>query len=254
MEGAEGVEGDVNLIERHAHIDIFSPFNQGKYESCVLATILYGMALVSDPPISTASDLPSISYSYYKSRKTEDKRCCNEHLCDYACGSIITLGLQIAEGGVVSRTFWPEEEADSTVYVKRFLKDPTMGSSTRHYLQKYEILDATPESVVRSLDRGCPVVVNIRVFEAQHDFFSQVKGEGTSVYSSIYSLPRASGNPREMGHCVLVVGYSAKHRSFLTRNSFGHAWGFVGDFNIPFSQIEPWQVYKAIAICKSVIK
>lgn len=244
----------MNLVSTHAHREIFVPYNQGRNESCVLVTILYGMALVSNPSISTEQDLPSINYSYYKSRKAEKNRCCKGDHCDYACGSIITLGLQIAEKGIVPRKCWPEEYPDNKEYIKRFKRDPTMGSPTLHFLEEYDVLDVTPERVIQSLDKGYPVVANIRVFDTQHDFFSLVKGEGTGVYSSVYTLPKATGQPRELGHCVLIIGYSTKNKSFRVRNSFGPGWGYGGDFNIPYSQFEPHQVYKAVSICKSTIK
>lgn len=244
----------MNLVGRHDHPELFTPFNQGRNESCVLVTILYGMSLVQNPPIRDNSEMPSINYAYYKSRKNEKDRCCKGDHCDYACGSVISLGLKIAEGGVVPRSSWPEEYPDSKEYIKRFKKDLTMGSKYLHYLNGYDVLDVNPQSVVESLNQGYPVVANIRVFDQQHDFFTHVKGEGTSVYSPVYSLPKATGQPRELGHCVLIIGYSKENQSFRARNSFGTGWGYRGDFNIPFDQFEPWQVYKAISITGSTIK
>lgn len=217
----------------------------------MLVTILYGMALIADPTIMTEQDLPSICYSYYKSRKAEKDRCCKGDHCNYACGSVISLGIKIAEQGVVSRKFWPEEYPDDKRYIKKFKKDPTMGSSELLRLKGYDVLDIDPNQVINSLDRGFPVVANIRVFDQQYDFFSNVRGEGTSVYHPVYSLPKAKGDPRELGHCILIIGYSKRYQSFRARNSFGSEWGYHGDFNVPFSQLEPWQVYKAISISKA---
>ena len=248
----DGYGGDVDLIRQHPYPKVFEPYSQGKSESCVLVTILYGMALVFKPTIHTINNLPSINHAYYKSRREEKDRCCKGDRCNYACGSVISLGLKIAEQGVVSRNEWPDEYPDDKRYIKQFKKDVTMGAPFLYFLKDYEVLDVNSEAIENALDKGFPVVANIRVFEDQYNFFKGVphagKRTGSSVYDLVYSFPKARGNPRELGHCVLITGYSRRNRSFRSRNSFGSGWGFNGDFNFPYSQIEPWQVYKAVAI------
>lgn len=57
-----------------------------------------------------------------------------------------------------------------------------------------------------------------------------------NVYNKRFSLPPPQGKSTDMGHCVVVVGYSDLYGAFQVQNSAGPSWGAHGFFNIPYAR------------------
>jgi len=278
-------EGNLILDAARAHgIDpgVFEAFNQADSESCVAASIGYGLVLVAlaqnDPRtlafVKAHRDVPSINYAYHKMRQLECRRsrqCSCGPFCADTCnadsGSLVSVGLEIFEEGVPPATVWPEDRPDDKRLAKLAEKDPRMGADHLFYLDTFRPIDTSALDVLEALREGQPVVINLRVWSNQKTFFthgapSYVRGYGANnmaktvdPYNDAYRLPPASGpTPENYGHCLLIYGYSLDHQAFLVRNSFGPDWGYMGDFSIGFDQVTPSQIFQTVALTSASTK
>lgn len=260
---------------------IFSAFNQAASESCVAASLAYGLIMValasSDPGtlafVKRHQDVPSVNYAYHKMRQLECKRngqcscgpMCSS-TCNADCGSLVSVGLEIFEEGVPPSTVWPEDKPDDRRLVKLSNKDPRMGASHLFYLETFHPLDANALDILAALRKGQPVVINLRVWDNQKTFFTKgapsfLRAYGSrangnvNAYNEAYRLPASSGpTPENYGHCLLIYGYSLAHQAFLVRNSFGPSWGFMGDFSMGFDQVSPSQIFQTVALTSAKTK
>jgi len=254
------------------HPSVFRAFNQRDSESCVAASIAYGLILValvaSDPGtvrfVKLHRDVPSVNFAYHKMRQLECKRTgqcscgpmCSD-TCNADCGSLVSIGLEIFEEGVPPATSWPEDRPDDKSLAKQCEKDPRMGASHLFYLTKFHPIEANALDVLNALRNGHAVVINLRVWPNQKVFFTSsspayLRSRGspeTNVFLDAFRLPRAKGPPPEnYGHCLLIYGYSLDHQAFMVRNSFGPAWGYMGDFSIGFDQVSPDQIFQTVVL------
>lgn len=273
-----------NLIEqatREHGVDpqVFRAFNQADSESCVAASIGYGLVLVAltnnDPGtlvfVKRHRDVPSVNYAYHKMRQLECKRTgqcacgpsCSD-TCNADCGSLVSVGLEIYEEGVPPSFVWPEDNPDDKRLARLAKKDPRMGADHMFYLDTFHPIETSALDVLEALRKGQPVIINLRVWSNQKTFFttgapSYVRGYGfggsVNAYHEAYRLPPGNGpTPENYGHCLLIYGYSLDHRAFLVRNSFGPSWGYMGDFSIGFDQVNPSQIFQTVVLTSASTK
>ncbi len=210
-----------------------------------------------------------MNYAYHKMRQLECKRTgqcscgpmCSD-TCNADCGSLVSVGLEIFEEGVPPSTLWPEDRPDDKALAKVVKKDPTMGASHLFYLKTFHPVEPNGLDALAALREGHAIVINLRVWSNQKEFFtsgapsfiraygSQAYGSNkASAYSPVYRLPPKSGpTPENYGHCLLIYGYSLDHQAFLVRNSFGPGWGYYGDFSLGFDQVTPEQIFQMVVL------
>ncbi|MBP7678681.1 MAG: C1 family peptidase [Thermoanaerobaculia bacterium] len=129
-----------------------------------------------------------------------------------------------ARTGVCSEKLWPWRPG-------RFAEKPARRCFTEARTRRA----VTYHRVPRELDhlRGClaqgfPFTLGISVHER---FESRAVRETGRV-----PMP-ARGERTLGGHAVLAVGYDARSRRFLVRNSWGRRWGMAGYFTLPFDYL-----------------
>lgn len=248
--------------------NVFRPFDQKHSESCVAASISYGVMILAVlsglcTPESHA-DVPSVNYTYHMMRKMEceqNGQCscgpgCGD-VCNADCGSLVSIGLDVFEKGVPPSLVWPEDKPDDRTLVKQLKKDPWLGSTFVYVLETFRPVEIDPDAVKKVIIDGYPVVLNLKIWSNQRPFFkvsslsrmSDNMSHNHNVFDDAFRLPVADGpDPENYGHCVLVVGVSRDGMSFVVRNSFGQNWGFDGNFSIGYDQITPRQIFHAVVL------
>lgn len=270
---------DINLIDMIVSNlpfsrGVFRPFDQKRSESCVAASVAYGvmiLAVLSGSCIPESHmDVPSVNYAYHMMRKMEceqNGQCscgpgCGD-VCNSDCGSLVSIGLDVFEKGVPPSLVWPEDKPDDRKRVKQSKQDTWLGAKYVYVLEKFKPLDIDPSSVEKAIMDGYPVILNLKVWSAQRPFFNSTISSLLSnnisqhytVFDDAFRLPEASGpDPENYGHCVLVIGVSKNRMSFVIRNSFGQNWGFGGDFSMGYDQISPRQIFNAVVLERAVTK
>lgn len=143
-------------------------------------------------------------------------------------------GAQIRDGikavrsyGVCRETLWPYTEANA--FVKPH--DECFTEAAHHKMLYAYRVDNSPgvNQILRSIIHGYPVVFGMSVYES---FMSNHVAN-----TGIVPMPK----PYESivgGHCMDIVGYNLKNRTYRVRNSWGLEWGMSGHCDIPMDMLE----------------
>lgn len=160
--------------------------------------------------------LPSRLFVYYNERAMEGT-------VGSDAGAQIRDGFKsIAKQGVCPENEWPYVVAD-------FKKKPKAGCYThalKHQALAYERVDQDLNHMKACLANGFPFVFGFTVFES----FTKVKSDGMVPMPSLFEGVIG-------GHAVLCVGFDARKKRFIVRNSWGPRWGDKGDCYMPFSYL-----------------
>ena len=152
-------------------------------------------------------------FLYYNARKLENK--VDKDVGAYIVDAIRTL----RDYGVCTEELWPY---DTT----KFKVMPTtacyLDARKRTIAMAYEVL--TPDSIIRMLNEGRPVVIGVDVFNSFYD-----------ITNTDFILKEPAVNEQPMGsHAMCVIGYDSGTRLFQVRNSFGDDWGNKGQCMISY--------------------
>lgn len=154
----------------------------------------------------------------------------------YIEGTPITedSGAQIRDGitaiqkfGVCQEILWPY--SDQNAFVKP--SEDAYASAINHKIPYGYRVDNTAgtNQIIRSLVHGYPVVFGMTVYSS---FMSdEVANTG------IIPMPQPH-EEIEGGHCMLIVGYDLKAKTYRIRNSWGPVWGQNGYAEAPMAMIE----------------
>ena len=138
-------------------------------------------------------------------------------------GSTLSQGVQcLADKGLCAESLWPYD-------IARFAESPpeeAYSEGLNHRVPGHAHVVPTATQMMACLAAGHPFVVGIMVYQSFES--DEVAATGR------VPMP-AQGEACLGGHAVLVVGYDARAKTFLVRNSWGPDWGDGGYFHLPFA-------------------
>lgn len=157
------------------------------------------------------------------------------------CGSFISSAIEIFSAGVCSADLWPYTSPLNATPSSAAVADAVNHKITKTFCTS----DVSVAQTKAALFRKDPVVILLLLKANQ---LSWMSANMQSVAKSIdeVTLPAQSGDGNEVGHVVLITGWTPS--GFVCRNNFGSGWGFKGLFLIPFDSFNTRQVYKCVEI------
>jgi C1A family cysteine protease len=190
-------------------------WDQGNLGSCtahaVGAVLVYAMTKEGEPPF-----MPARLMIYYGERVLE-----NSVTSD--AGAEIRDGMKvIASQGVCAEQLWPYAP-------DKFAEKPPAEcyqAATAHEAIEYRAVDQSLAQMKGCLAEGFPLTVGFTVYDS---FMSDAVAK-----TGIVPLPTATESVQG-GHAVVIAGYDDSRQWFMTRNSWGRAWGDKGYFYFPYS-------------------
>jgi C1A family cysteine protease len=156
-------------------------------------------------------------FLYYNARKIENE-------VDQDVGAYIVSAIKaLRDYGICTEELWPYNTA-------KFKVMPTtacyLDARKRTIAMAYEV--PTPDSIIRMLNEGKPVVIGTDVYNSLYDITNS---------DFILKMPMADEIPTG-SHAMCVIGYDAVTKLFQVRNSFGDDWGDKGQCMIPYKYAE----------------
>lgn len=194
------------------------PMDQGSLGSCTGNAIACAHMILQDIEHQKVTDISRL-FIYYNERAIE--------------GSIQSdYGAQIRDGFKVIAKYGAAAEKLCPYHIKDFRVKPSKAAyddALKRQALKYERLDNTNIDILKScLAEGFPFVFGFAVYSSFEDRYTASTG--------IMAMPKAKEKMLG-GHAVCAVGYNDAKRHFIIRNSWGDAWGFRGDFFMPYDFI-----------------
>jgi C1A family cysteine protease len=129
----------------------------------------------------------------------------------------------VRDHGICSEQLWPYR-------VENFAVHPSEASyqdAQSRSLRNYQRLDSV-QHMVSALSQERPVIFGMEIY----DSFMSVNAENPVV-----PMPAADESSHS-GHAMCMMGYRLPEQQFLSKNSFGTAWGDQGYCWIPFEYLE----------------
>src|SRR5215471_16217728 len=162
--------------------------------------------------------MPSRLFIYYNERVMEGT-------VNADSGAMIRDGIKsLAKQGACPEKQWPYT-------ITKFASKPTQScykEAEKHQAVSYQRLVQTLSQLKGCLASGYPFVFGFTVYES---FESQEVAK-----TGVVPMP-AAGEKVLGGHAVVAVGYDDASQRFISRNSWGAAWGMAGYFTIPYGYL-----------------
>jgi len=235
---------------------------QGSTNMC--SSFAFAQAYTVKYTLQTGSAPPQLSptYAYFFQRveecKTSDTCPCptckpNDAACTACyppcvdCGSYVQSALTIFMGGVCASDAWP---------VTQPMNEPPTAvarAAAIHAIITYRCI--TLSTILAALRANAPVVVLLSLTPRAVTWLGSLVNyavpSNTNIQNDIGVLfPGASStdSAEPLGHVVLIVGYAARTKRFIVRNSFGTAWGSNGRFTLQDTDVTAKNVAQAVAV------
>lgn len=141
--------------------------------------------------------------------------------------------------GLYPESMWPYDPK------KVFTKPPAncYKEAVKHQTLVYEAVPQKLESVCNALNYGYPVAFGFKVYTS----FLSASTAATGIVNVPFPSDKECGS-----HAAVIVGYNAKKRTFLVRNSWGKTWGQKGHFTMPFDYVLHPKLANDLFIMKKV--
>ncbi len=119
-------------------------------------------------------------------------------------------------------------EIDYPYIIESFAAHPSLTAyknASSHKTLEYRRVDVNPESLMKSLSIGLPVIFGFTVYESFE----------TDEVTTGGLMPMPKIDEKILGgHAVLAVGYDSDNETIIIRNSWGTEWGLGGYFTMPY--------------------
>jgi C1A family cysteine protease len=161
---------------------------------------------------------PSRLFIYYNERVMEGD-------VSQDAGAQVRDGIKsVATLGAPPETVWPYD-------ITQFAVQPPVvayNDAKLDLVSAYARVSQSLPQMQGCLADGYPFVIGFTVYASF---------ESAAVASSgVVAMPKP-GEKTMGGHCVVVVGYNNKSRTFILRNSWGTTWGMKGYFTMPYEYL-----------------
>ncbi len=137
-------------------------------------------------------------------------------------------GAEIRDGIKCAAKIGVAEEKRWPYVIKKFKQKPpkaVYADALQFEALSYERVAVSAAAVKAAIAAGLPVVIGISVYAS----FEASAVEKTGVVP----MPKVHSEQLLGGHCMYVVGYGQRAKTFTVRNSWGNSWGDGGDCYIP---------------------
>jgi len=196
-------------------------YDQGQLGSCTANAIAGAIEFdlikqKAKPPFT-----PSRLFIYYNERAME-------HTVQSDSGAAIRDGVKsVSKLGAPPEAIWPYDDANPG----RFQEKPPVAvfqEAAKHKVSLYERVTRSLSQLKGCLAAGYPFVFGFSVYQSFES--DEVAKSGDA--------PMPGSNETFLGgHAVLAVGYNDESGHFLSRNSWGNAWGKGGYFTLPYAYL-----------------
>lgn len=201
-------------------------YDQGGLGACTGFASAKGLrealGIMADRPVPEMSAL----FAYWNCRSAE-------HTIDRDAGATIVDSIAVLlHEGACPETFDP-------YHTEVFNHPPTKSAFTeaKPYVVRQAQHLRSLDELLGCLSAGYPAVGGIPVFDGDNGLESAAARAtgmvGMPIVDASGALPKILG-----GHAILLVGFDAKTRMFIVRNSWGKDWGDKGYFYLPYEYIQ----------------
>jgi C1A family cysteine protease len=193
-------------------------YNQGRLGSCVAHACGAALQMTEIEFGAANSDLtkPSFLQMYWWQRFIDGNLTIDS-------GSYLRTGMkQLAKYGACRSATWP-------YVVKKYKVEPSAeanAEAAKHRITEYARVNRSIESFKEQLFANNPIVFGFTVYESIYD----IKKDG------MLKMP-GKGEEAQGGHAVMMVGWDDRAQVMRIRNSWGSAWGYGGDFFMPYAYL-----------------
>jgi C1A family cysteine protease len=192
--------------------------NQGQLGSCTANAIASAYEFDQMKQKVAAPFVPSRLFIYYNERVLENS------VAQDSGATIRDSVKAVTKWGAPPETLWPYQITKFTIKPPA----PAYKAGKAHEAVKYQRVAQTLVGIKTALAGGFPVAYGFSVYESFET--PQVAKTG------IVPMPAASEKLLG-GHANMLVGYDDSTNRFLSKNSWGSAWGMAGYFTIPYDYL-----------------
>lgn len=209
--------------------------NQGKFGSCTAFATVKGLQefLLKK---QGRFEPQSAAYLWFQTRKALGKR--NENSgapTEFAVKMLDNLGSPAEEAFPYLEKSKQGDEAARQEFVSRQPSSDIVAAAKRNRIVTGLELTGKLSGVRRSLAKGMPVLLSMRVF----DSINKTGDDGL--------LPMPGQKDKMVGgHAVLAVGYDNRRGVLIVRNSWGASWADGGYFYMPYDYVRRGHVRIAV--------